>query len=77
MKLLREFVRESLTSMFGLGRSVTINALQDVVGGPDPQPIITYMQQRPDASLESIDSHSLMSSITNEFDDLNDDVDKL
>lgn len=77
MKLLREFVRESLVSMFGLGRHVTINALQDVVGGPEPQQIITYMRQKPNDSLECNDLPNLMSSITNEFDDLNDDVDKL
>lgn len=35
MKLLREFIRENLGSMFGLGRHVTINALKDIAGGPD------------------------------------------
>lgn len=33
IKLLREFIH----SMFGLDRYVTVNALSDVVGGPDPQ----------------------------------------
>ena len=34
MRLLREFIG----SYFGLDRHVTINALKDIAGGPDPRP---------------------------------------
>lgn len=35
MRLLQEFIRVNVGTLFGLDRSVTMNALVDVVGGPD------------------------------------------
>lgn len=39
LRLLREFIRENIGMMFGLDRHVSMNALSDVVGGPDPEPV--------------------------------------
>lgn len=39
MWALKLFIRENFNMAFGLNRHVTINALADVVGGPDPNQV--------------------------------------
>jgi hypothetical protein len=52
-ELLREFVRENVRSMFGLNRYVTMNALQDVVGGPSTYSMHQSFQNHSDHSVDT------------------------
>ena len=63
--------------MFGLDRLVTMNALRDVVGPPDPPPVHSFMSMRP-SSQESagVDVTSrLMAIMVDDVDALDDVLD--
>lgn len=60
--------------MFGLDRLVTINALRDVVGPPDPIPTPTFKNMRPSSqdSVEVDVTSRLKATMVDEIDALDD-----
>ena len=63
-------------SMFGLGSRVTINALQDVVGGPpEPGQTFNHMPSNPQVTAWVDVSTRLKSSMVDDIDALEDDLD--
>lgn len=74
MRLLHEFIR-NVNSMFGLDRRVTMNALADVVGGPDPQPSNPFMSSSPQSSAWVDATTHLKATMVDENDELENDLD--
>jgi hypothetical protein len=74
--LLRTFIRESISdSLFGLDRFVSINAFNDVVGGPDG-PVLSSIGMYVDAHkhINDFDEQVSYNTVSENFDEIDDDM---
>lgn len=74
--LLRRFIKESISdSLFGLDKFVSINAFNDVVGGPE-SPVLSSIGMYVDAHkhLSDSDKQTSYNTVSENFDEIDDDV---